>query len=52
MAYELRLEVNIDVIKNDISEEVVRRVVENLLKVSLGQYIELQSVLITQPKKK
>ena len=48
MPYELRLEVNIDVIKRDIDQETVRKIVSNILNKHLGQYLELQSVLVTK----
>lgn len=46
--YELRLEVNIDVIKRDIEPETVRRIVANLLRRELPQYVELQTVLVAK----
>lgn len=50
--HAVRLEINLDVIKNDIEAETVRKVVENILRAGLakGGYIELQTVLLNQPK--
>lgn len=50
MHYEVRLEVNIDVIKRDIEPETVQRVVKAILDKHLGSYIELQSVIVVSPK--
>ena len=49
--YELRLEVNIDIIKRDIEPEVVRKLVRTILEQKLGQYLELQTVKIIHPVK-
>ena len=46
MVKEIRLEVNIDVVKADITAEQVKAIVRELLKSGLGQYIELQSVIL------
>ena len=51
---EIRLEVNIDVAKNDITPETVRSIVEANLREALerGPYVKLQSVLIIPPGRK
>lgn len=50
MGYDLRLEINIDIIKRDISPEQVRQAVRNVLDKLHFQYVEVQSVLIISPK--
>lgn len=50
MGYEVRLEVNIDVIKKDIDIETVKNIVIQCLQAKLPQYVELQSVLVVLPK--
>lgn len=43
--YEMRLEINLDVIKRDIEPEQVKRIVETILKNHPHmQYIEVQTV--------
>ena len=45
---ELRLEVNLDIVKGDIDPERVRQAVQEILEEKLNRYIVVQTVLITR----
>lgn len=47
--YNIRFELNIDVIKRDIEPETVERIIREILKSNLPRYIEFQS-LIVEPR--
>lgn len=47
----VRLEVNLDVAKSDITNDDVRSHVDWLLRTRLNKYIVLQSVLVTKESK-
>lgn len=44
MGGEARLEVNIDLVKRDLTVEQAKRIVERILREHLPPYFELQSV--------
>lgn len=44
---EARLEVNIDLVKRDLTVEQAKQIVERILRAHLPQYFELQSVRVS-----